>query len=99
MEVKSLVDPTGYQGCALLPRSPFFIFIQVLGEIGQSNRLVSPPLWLGPPSSGKYWIRHCLKVEAKFFATILDTADLGTEKYEANGMFLPRQLRHSINTK
>ena len=31
------------------PRVHFFIFIQLLGKIYQSNRLVPPPLGLAPP--------------------------------------------------
>ena len=40
------------------PGSKFFQFHAVFGKFWQ-NRMLAPPGGVGPPSSGKSWIRHC----------------------------------------
>ena len=43
------------------PEPKFFQFHAVFGKIWQ-NRMLAPPRGVGAPSSGKSWIRHCLKL-------------------------------------
>ena len=38
-----------------------FIFMQFSGTFWPNNRLTTPTLGVGAPSSGKSWIRHCLR--------------------------------------